>query len=107
MKYKVKAKLWLWGGAEKGAWHFVTIPPEISEKIEKKFRNLHGGWGSLKVLVRFQLAKKETVELETSIFKNRREKNCLTYLLPIKKKIRSEIGAQSGDIIEFVMEVKV
>jgi hypothetical protein len=105
MKYKIKAKVWLWVGASgstKGSWHFVTIPPEISEKIEKKYRSVHGGWGSLKVKATFG----KTV-LETSMFKNRREKNYLTYILPLKKKVRSEIGVQNGDILNFVLEIKV
>ena len=110
MKYKIKAKLWLWVGASggtKGAWHFVTISPEISEKINKKYKNNHGGWGSLKVLAKFKNPGGRTsVVLETSMFKNFREKNYLTYILPIKKKIRQEIGVQDDDILDFVLELK-
>lgn len=104
MKYKIKAKCWLWvssKGDSKGAWHFVTIPPEISEKINKKYKDVHGGWGSLPVKVKFG-----KVLLETSMFKNKREKNYLTYILPIKKKIRQEAGIQDGDVVDFTLEIR-
>lgn len=103
MKCKIKAKVWLWVGASgstKGSWHFVTIPPEISEKIEKKYRSAHRGWGSLKVKANFG----KTL-LETSMFKNKREKNYLTYILPLKKTLRQEAGIQDGDILEFSLEI--
>ena len=111
MKYKIKAKCWLWvsaSGSAKGAWHFVTIPPEVSEKIEKKYKNVHGGWGSLPVKVKFG-----KILLETSIFKNKRDKgtlmpqakNYLTYILPLKKTIRQEVGIQDGDVVDFTLEI--
>ena len=105
MKYKIKAKVWLWVGASgstKGSWHFVTIPPEVSEKIEKKYKNVHGGWGSLPVRVKFG-----KVSLETSMFKNKRDKNYLTYILPLKKTIRQEVGIQDGDVVDFTLEIKI
>ena len=105
MKYKIKSKVWLWVGASgssKGAWHFVTVPPEISEKINMKYKNMHGGWGSLRVKAKFG-----KIILETSMFKNNKEKKYVTYILPLKKSFRSEAGVQDGDIMEFVLEVKV
>jgi hypothetical protein len=116
MKYKVKAKVWLWVGASgstKGSWHFVTIPPEVSEKIEKKYKNVHGGWGSLPVKVLFRTSPSlkgragEGIILETSMFKNKRDKNCLTYILPLKKNIRQEVGIQDGDVVDFTLEIKI
>jgi hypothetical protein len=44
--------------------------------------------------------------LETSIFPNKHDKNIFTYILPIKKSIRNELGVQHGDIIDFELEVK-
>ena len=105
MKYKIKAKCWLWvglSGSAKGAWHFVTIPPEVSEKIEKKYKNVHGGWGSLPVRAKFG-----KVLLKTSMFKNKRNKNFLTYILPLKKTIRQEVGIQDGDVVDFTLEIKI
>jgi len=118
MKYKVKAKVWLWN-PEKGSWHFVTIAPEIAEKISQKYKEFKGGWGSLPVKVYFSeggggeaaasiaVKKHKTIILETSIFPNKQDKKILTYILPIKKKIRGELGVQDGDIIEFEFEIRI
>lgn len=107
MKFKIKSKVWLWVGASgnaKGSWHFVTVPPEISEKINKKYINMHGGWGSLKVKAGFGVGKNRNV-LETSMFKNMRDKKYLTYILPLKKTIRQQVGIQDGDVIEFDLQI--
>lgn len=102
MKYKVKAKLWVWGGGEKGSWHFVTIPPDTAEKINKKYINQKRGWGSFPVKVSF-LNTRPKVTLETSIFPNKKD---ATFILPIKKKTRLELGVQSNDVVDFVLEIK-
>jgi hypothetical protein len=106
MKYKVKAKLFLWN-PEKGSWHFVTIPPELSSELSEKYKKFAGGWGSLPVKVYFENPenKKQKIILETSIFKNKKEKNYFTYILPIKKSVRQELGVQDRDIVEFELEV--
>jgi hypothetical protein len=114
MKYKIKAKVWLWN-PEKGSWHFVTIEPKIANEISEKYKSLKGGWGSLPVKVYFKphLASPKTgkgqnnkIILETVVFPNKQDKNIFTYILPIKKKIRNELGIQDGDIIEFELEIR-
>jgi hypothetical protein len=47
----------------------------------------------------------ETI-LETSIFPNNKDKNVFTYFLALKKSIRSEVGIQDGDIVDFQLEIK-
>jgi hypothetical protein len=103
MKYKVRNKLWIWGGGEKVSWHFVTIPPDVSEKINKKYKDFKKGWGSLPVRATL-LNTKPKVFLDTSIFPNTKDK---TFLMPVKKKTRLELGVQDGDIVEFTIEIKI
>ncbi len=107
MKYKIRAKLWLWN-PEKGSWHFATIHPEISKKISDKFKNLNQGWGSLPVKIYFANPekKKAKIILETSIFPDTKSYKEKVYILPVKKKIRQQLGIQNGDIIEFELEIK-
>jgi hypothetical protein len=134
-KFKVKAKVWKWKGDAPAAWHFVTIPPETSEIISKQFHGLKRGWGSLPVLVEFELTKearaepapqksifkkkttskktnkdiiinKNKIKFETSIFANKKDKLYMTYLLPLKKTVRSELGIQDGDVVDFVLHIK-
>jgi Domain of unknown function (DUF1905) len=107
MKYKVRNKLWLWGGGEKGSWHFVTIPPETAHKISAKFYAQKRGWGSYPVCVTilFLDGKKKTkINFKTSIFPNKRDK---TFILPVKKSIRQEIGVQDGDILDLILEIAI
>ncbi len=63
MKYKVKSKLWLWN-PEKGSWHFATVPPELSKKIET----------ADKYKEKDELSKRLTAELREFINKYKVEK---------------------------------
>ena len=103
MKYKIRNKVWLWGGGEKGSWHFVSIPPEIAEKISNKYKEFKKGWGSLPVLVTVKSGK-EKLELRTSIFPNKKDG---IYILPLKKEFRKIVGIQDGDIFEGQLEILI
>lgn len=142
-KYLVQGRLWLWGGGEKGSWHFLTIDPDTSRRIRVRYREFARGWGSLPVSVEFAREARATpaplstkskstkskstkslesrkrslpvdkdkmnkgvVHLKTSIFPNNKNNNSFVYILPVKKQIRKELGAQDGDILKFTLEVK-
>lgn len=47
--YDINEKVWLYPG--KAAWHFVTIPKDISSDIDYYFAQNKRGWGSLPVSV--------------------------------------------------------
>lgn len=100
-KFVIENKIWLWSFDGTSAWHFVTLPPEVSLKIKKanleKNGKLKRGFGSIKVKVKIG----ET-SFETSIFPNAKDK---TYLLPIKKEVRRNEGLQEGDVVKF--EIKI
>lgn len=76
--YNFKAKLWEWSG--KGAWHFVTVPIEISEELNFIYSDRKRGWGSLPVQVTIGSST-----WKTSIFP---DKKSGLFLLPIKASIR-------------------
>ncbi|MGV8969062.1 MAG: DUF1905 domain-containing protein, partial [Microbacteriaceae bacterium] len=44
------APLWEWDG--KAAWHFVTVPPEVSDEIAARMDGFTRGFGSVRVSVR-------------------------------------------------------
>jgi hypothetical protein len=102
MKYKVRNKLWLWN-AHKGSWHFFTIPPEVAASIKEKYGNLTKGWGSLPVIAVLKSELGEKATLSTSVFP---DKKSGTYILPVKKSVRKDLGVQEGDILEVVIEIK-
>ena len=86
MDIKFKAKLWQWQG--KDSWHFITIPPEFSEEIKLIGDSHKKGFGSVKVEVTIG-----NCTWRTSVFPDAKAKS---YLLPIKKEIRSKESLEDG-----------
>lgn len=96
-QYQIKAPVWLYTGY--AAWHFVTIPQDISNDIKKLFGDRARGWGSLLV----EITIKDT-KWKTSIFPDKKKG---AYILPLKKEIRKKENIQLEDSINFLLEVKV
>jgi hypothetical protein len=96
-KYAFKAKVWLYPGM-KGAWHFVTVPKEISQEIKE----LHGwgrrGFGSIRVIVTVG-----HTSWKTSIFP---DKKTDAYLLPLKTDVRKKEGIVIDATTAFTIEIE-
>ncbi len=95
--YKMKSRMWLYPG--KVAWHFVTLPKKHSEHIQKNFKDIKKGWGSLPVSVTIGKTK-----WETSIFPS---KASGAYFLPIKKEVRKVENIKNGDMINYSIEIRL
>ncbi len=76
-QFTFKSKIWLWSG-DKAAWHFATVPLEISKQL-KGFSMPRKGFGSIPVNV--TIGK---TTWKTSIFPEKKG----TYILPLKKDVR-------------------
>ena len=89
-----KAPCWLYTG--KGAWYFVTLPPDSAAEISYFSKALNGGkrtgWGSVKVTV--QIGK--TI-WQTSLFPDRKNKS---YILPIKAAVRKAENIVDGKSVK-------
>ena len=96
-QYKIKSRVWLYTGM--AAWHFVTIPVEISEDIKKGFGDRTREWGSLPVEVTLGNAN-----WNTAIFPDKR---LGAYLLPLKAEIRKKEKISANDMINFLIDIKV
>lgn len=96
--YKFVTKLWIYPG--EGAWYFITVPSEYAQEI-KSFT--HGwpnkGFGTIKVN-----ATVKGTTWETSIFP---DKKSGSYLMPIKKEIRSKLNIANGDDLETSITLRV
>ena len=95
--FTFEAKVWLYPGDE--AWHFVSLPKELSDELDVLFADLKRGFGSLKV--RVTLAE---ISWETSIFPSKERG---TYMLPLKAAVRKKTGLSVGDTRHFILEILI
>ena len=86
MEWNFDAELWLWKAD--AAWHFITLPEQVSDEIEDVVVERRG-FGSLRVEVRIGGS-----HWSTSIFPSR---EIGSFLLPVKKAVRSAEGLSEGD----------
>ena len=101
LSFTFAAECWLWQ-AEKGSWHFITLPEDKSEEIKFFSENLSGkrrGWGAVRVQATIGNA-----HWETSIFPHAKSK---AYILPIKAEIRKKVKFGAGDQVEVHLKINV
>jgi hypothetical protein len=91
IKFEFTAKIWIYSG--KGAWHFVSLPLDMSKEIRDNLKDEEEGWGRLKVV-----AKIGNSQWDTAIWFDSKR---MTYLLPIKAEIRKK------ESLETEMEILV
>lgn len=92
------SKIWLYTAA-KAAWHFASVPKDITSEINQLFSELKRGWGSLKVK-----ATIGNTSWNTSIFPDSKTK---TYLLPLKAAVRKREKIAEGDLVKILLEISV
>lgn len=77
------------------AWHFVPLPVDLGEEINRWAGDLKGGWGSIKVDVRIGETR-----WKTSIFP---DSSTGSFLLPVKAAVRKAEGIAEGDTVDVVL----
>jgi hypothetical protein len=87
--FQFSAPLWQYPG--EGSWYFVTVPPEISDEIADLTAGTHKGFGSVRVT-----ATVGDSTWQTSVFPSKSG----TYLLPVKKPIRTAEHLTEGSPVE-------
>ncbi len=78
--------LWRW---REGTWHFVTVPPEVSDTIDEVVGDATGGFGSVRVEVTVGASV-----WRTSLFPSKEEG---AYVLPVKKAVRIAEGLREHE----------
>jgi hypothetical protein len=94
-EFKIKSKVWLFPGDD--AWHFLTIPKNITKEIDYLYASEKRGFGSLPVKVTIN-----KTNWKTSIFPNRKTG---TFMLPLKKEVRKENSIKNGDNVSFTFKI--
>lgn len=83
------ANLWLYEGD--AAWHFITVPEDVSDQIDADAPDIKGGFGSVPVRVTVG-----ATTWSTSVFPDAKRG---AYLLPVKKDVRRSEGLALGDAV--------
>ncbi len=89
-EYEFVADLWRWTG--QAAWHFVTLPHEVTDDIDETHEGSRAGFGSRRVEVTVG-----STTWRTSVFP---DKNAASYLLPMKQAVRTAEHLVEGTAVE-------
>ncbi|GAB3960172.1 DUF1905 domain-containing protein [Actinoallomurus acanthiterrae] len=92
-----EAELWIWDARRSDTWTFVSLPTEASEEIRDLAGGARRGFGSLRVRVTVG-----TSTWKTSIFPDSARGS---YVLPIKRTVRTAEGLDAGDITTVKVEL--
>ncbi len=79
--------MWVWNTST-GSWHFVTLPPGLSDQIADLTDHRAHGFGSVRVEVSIGSSV-----WKTSLFPSKEES---AYVLPLKKAVRSAQSLSPG-----------
>ena len=94
-RYTFTAMLWLYPG--EAGWHFLTLPDTVAAEIREDTAVFRRGFGSVKIT-----ATVSGHNWSTSLFPDSKSG---TYLLPVKKAIRTAAGLEAGDQVMVHLEV--
>lgn len=94
--YDFEAELWEWEG--KAAWHFFSVPEDVTDDIDAEFGGRAGGFGSIKVEVTIG-----TSTWQTSIFPDSK-RGC--FLLPVKAAVRRKEDLGDGSVAHIHLRVR-
>ena len=94
-EYDFVAELWRWTG--EAAWHFVTLPHEVTDDIDETHEGSRAGFGSRRVEVTVG-----STTWRTSVFP---DKNAASYLLPMKRAVRTAEGLLEGTVVEVRLQL--
>ena len=82
----------VWTQESTGAWHFVTLPADLSKRIRTLTTGLRKPFGSFHLV-----AKTGKTSWETSLFADQKRE---AFVLPVKAIVRRQEKIQPGDMIE-------
>jgi Domain of unknown function (DUF1905) len=92
--YKFSGELWQYDG--EAPWYFVTLPVEVSDNLRAEHGPAATAFGSVKVSVTVGATR-----WATSLFP---DKSRGSYLLPVKKSVRTAEGLEIGSMVEVQIE---
>jgi hypothetical protein len=97
MRVVFDAELWIWDARRADGWTFVSLPAEASAEIRDRAGGRRRGFGSVRVR-----ATVGASTWQTSIFPDGARN---TYVLPIKRGVRTAESIEAGDTATVAVEV--
>ena len=92
-RYRFTSPLWIWEASGEGSWHFVTLPEDHADEIKAIADGaVRRGFGSVRVEVTVGPST-----WRTSLFPS---KESGSYVLPVKKAVRTAAGVEDGDDVD-------
>jgi len=91
--YRFSARLWLYSGT--AAWHFITLPHEVTDEIDEITAPTRRGFGSVRVAVTIG-----STNWQTSIFPDTKAES---FVLPVKKPVRVAERLADGDLVDVAL----
>ncbi len=95
--FRYEATCVVWASSGKGAWHFVTLPPELTEQLKVVRGGASRAWGSMRVEAVIGQSR-----WRTSLFP---DSKAGAFLLPIKADVRAREGVKVGETVQVAVEV--
>ncbi len=95
--YTFTSELWEWTG--KAAWHFFSLPEDVTDEIDERHSSEAAGFGSVKVEVTIG-----STTWQTSIFPDTKRG---TFILPVKKAVRTAEDLSDGAHAELHLRVLI
>ncbi|WP_158545983.1 DUF1905 domain-containing protein [Blastococcus sp. TF02A-30] len=80
-------------------WHFLALPPELADDVRERGAGARTGFGSVRVTARVG-----STSWQTSLFPDAKTRS---YLLPVKKPVRTAEGLRAGDRVRVELTVDV
>ncbi len=96
-EFQFDAEVWLYDGD--AAWHFITLPADVSDQIEARTTARRRGFGSVPVRVTVG-----ATTWSTSVFPDAKRG---AYLLPLKAEVRRREGLSAGSRMAVGLDVAV
>ncbi|MBO0899094.1 DUF1905 domain-containing protein [Cellulomonas sp. zg-ZUI222] len=87
-EFEVDVPLWR---SENGSWVFGSLPFDVADEVDDVTRGRQGGFGSVRVEVTLG-----PTTWRTSLFP---DKGRETFVLPVKKAVRTAAGVEPGDVV--------
>ena len=95
--YDFTAELYVWQARRTDRWTFVNLPTDVADEVLERGAGVARGFGSLRVRVSVG-----TSVWTTSIFP---DDKAGTYVLPVKKAVRTAQGVDAGDRVGVRLEL--